>query len=121
MNSQLENAVKKEIERIDSSIYSIETEIDFCTQAMTKCGVDLLKVEKLILQSQLRTNNKQLFPIMLEKYNEKYIELLNVYAEAVKMGLVAEESYLDFCRCSLLKQENMKACCYYGVHCRKNT
>jgi len=135
------DAVNNDLQRIDEGIVRIENEMNRlfhsakeffweghtperiqkfkAEEQMNEKTLELLKVEKLILQSYSRTNNKQLFPIMFQRYSDNWVAFLDAYAEGVKMGVIDEERYLKISRTALEKRDNMKECCRLAVLARE--
>ena len=80
-----------------------------------KIGNKLVKVEKLIYQSLLKTGNNDLFPKLNAKYDDLMVANYNLLTIMFKAGL-NKESYIDSCKDSLEKSHCMEKICYYGEH-----
>ena len=77
-------------------------------------NIKLVKVEKLIYQSFLKTNNKAIFPKLLAKYDELMGISYDISGNLVMTGMEKEGDHLDFCKLSLEQRKFIEILCNYG-------
>lgn len=80
-------------------------------------NIKLVKVEKLIYQSFLKTNNKAIFPKLLAKYDELMGISYDISGNLVMTGMEKEGDHLDFCKLSLEQRKFIEMLCNYGERC----
>lgn len=77
-------------------------------------NIKLIKVEKLIYQSLLKTNNQAIFPKLLAKYDELMGVSYDISGNLVMTGMEQEASHIDFCKISLEQRKYIEVLCNYG-------
>ena len=77
-------------------------------------NIKLIKVEKLIYQSLLKTNNKAIFPKLLAKYDELMGVSYDISGNLVMIGSEKEGDHLNYCKISLEQRKYIEILCSYG-------
>ena len=76
--------------------------------------IKLYKTEKLIYNATLNSNsNKEIFKILLAKYDELLSNSYNISGNMVREGNT-EGEYIDYCKRSLVQREYIRKMCCLG-------
>lgn len=73
--------------------------------------ISLAKIEKMVLQSLLKTNNDELFPKLLALYDEYMNESYDIAQTLVECGGISDTMYLKFCNKNLESRNHIKMLC----------
>jgi len=76
-----------------------------------KNSMELVNVEKLIYISLLNKRKKEIFPLLLAKYDDLLGMTYEIGSNMVINGLMRECEYLDFCKLSLEQRDFIKIMC----------
>jgi hypothetical protein len=79
-------------------------------------NIKLIKTEKLIYNALMKSNNSELFPKLLARYDELMGVSYDLSGNMVITGLVVEGDYLDYCKQSLDQREYIRTICSIGEH-----
>lgn len=77
-------------------------------------NIKLIKVEKMVYQNLLKTNNKAIFSKLLAKYDELMGVSYDISGNLVMLGSEKEGDHLQFCKDSLEQRKFLEILCNYG-------
>jgi hypothetical protein len=78
-----------------------------------KNNIQLVKVEKLIYHSLIKSGNGVIFPKLLQKYSDLMADSYDISGNMVLLG-GQEQEHLEYCSSSLKQREFIEKLCLFG-------
>jgi len=120
--SEFQMAIKKRIGEIDEDIIGLQLDFD-CENTMNRVlGIKMfentmnqVKTNKLVfIALQVEKPNKAIFPLLLAKYDDLMTASYDILSDMVRKGSLNEGYYLDYCKDSLKRREDIRKLCVVG-------
>jgi len=82
-------------------------------------NLKMINIEKMVYEALTKTNNSNLFPKLLAKYDELTTLSYDLAGDLIYLEGIKEGDYLDYCIDSLKTRHFVKEMCDYGEKTNK--